>query len=118
MEEKDLVFEVAHIGINCENQDEAKNMADIFSALFGFKQKEGNSSVFAGNQIELMKSKYLGRNGHIGIRTNDMDAAIKKIEAQGYEFDWSTQKNDPSGEKKAVYLREEIAGFAVHLLKA
>ena len=49
-----LGFELAHIGINAENEEEAKKGAAMFETLFGFAAKEGNSSVFAGTAVELM----------------------------------------------------------------
>ena len=42
-----LGFELAHIGINCDNETEAEKTADAFDGLFGFTKKVGNSSVFA-----------------------------------------------------------------------
>jgi len=55
-----LGFELKHIGINCENEEEAEKTAGTFASLFGFEKKSGNSSVFAGSAVEAMKSPYLG----------------------------------------------------------
>ena len=63
-----------------------------------------------------MKTQYLGKNGHIAIRTNRVDLAIKDLESKGYRFNMSTAKYN--GEKiKTVYLQDEIQGFAIHLLQ-
>ena len=118
MRYEDLYFEVAHIGINCENENQAAQVANMFSLLFDYDIKTGNSSIFAGGQIEIMKKKYLGEKGHIAIKTNSMDTAIKKLREKGFEFNMKTLKKSSDGKKKAVYLCEEIGGFAVHLLKA
>ena len=72
-----LGFELKHIGINCENEEEAEKTAGTFASLFGFEKKSGNSSVFAGSAVEAMKSPYLGAKGHIAVGTNSVDRAAK-----------------------------------------
>ena len=37
-----LGFELKHIGINCENEEEAEKTAGTFASLFGFEKKSGN----------------------------------------------------------------------------
>lgn len=111
-----LGFELAHIGINAENGDAALKAARMFEALFGFSVKEGNSSVFAGKYVEVMKQPYLGKNGHIAIGTNNADRAVAYLERQGFAFNRESAKKDAKGKLTAVYLQEEIAGFAVHLV--
>ena len=109
-------FEMAHIGINCDDADASVSVCEDFGAAFDFAVKLGNSSNFASNGIEVMKTNYLGEKGHIAIRTNKMEAAIAELEKRGYEVDMSTAKT--KGERMiAVYLKNEIAGFAVHLLQ-
>jgi 2-dehydro-3-deoxyphosphogluconate aldolase/(4S)-4-hydroxy-2-oxoglutarate aldolase len=89
-----------------------------FSFLFGMPVKDGNSSVFAGGAAEYMKKPYLGKNGHIAIRTNYIDRAVNYMTTVlGAEFDESTAKRNDKGGLKAIYLKEEIAGFAVHLVQ-
>ncbi len=106
-----LGFSLAHVGINCENEGEAEQTAKTLCTLFGFDYKAGNSSVFAGSAVECMKAPYLGKNGHIAIGTNSLDRAIYHLGRQGVEFDESTRK------PKAIYLKGEIGGFAVHLVQ-
>ena len=114
-----LGFELAHIGINEENEDLARKTAQRFSLLFGLPYKDGNSSIFAGSAVEVMKTPYLGSKGHIAIRTNYMDRAINYLNSVlGVEFNTqSAKKDEKSGKIKAIYLKEEIGGFAVHLLQ-
>lgn len=113
-----LGFELAHVGINTENEEEASRAAGRFAFLFGMPVKEGNSSVFAGTALEAMKSPYLGKYGHIAVRTNYMDRAVNYLsEALGVVFDDSSAKRDAAGKLKAIYLKEEIGGFAVHLMQ-
>lgn len=113
-----LGFELAHIGINTENEEEALKVANRFAFLLGVPVKNGNSSVFAGGAVEVMKSIYLGAKGHIAIRTNYIDRAVNYLESVlGFEFAEDTAKYDAKGNLKAIYLAEEIAGFAVHLVQ-
>ncbi len=113
-----LGFELAHIGINAENEEEAVKAADRFAFIFGMTAKAGNSSVFAGTAVEVMKQPYLGRNGHIAIRTNYIDRAVNYLEnVLKVEFAPETAKRDAKGNLKAIYLKEEIGGFAVHLVQ-
>lgn len=114
---KMLGFELRHIGINMQSESEACSVADSFESMFGFTKKVGSSSVFAGTAIEAMKTPYLGKNGHIAIGTNYMDRAIYHLERQGVKLDMSTAKKDEKGKIKAVYLQDEIGGFAVHLVQ-
>ena len=51
---EELGFEIKHVGINCQNEEEACAVADRFDEIFGFTKKVGNSSVFAGTAVEAM----------------------------------------------------------------
>ena len=111
-----LGFELAHVGVNCGDADASMAVCREFEKAFGFGVKEGNSSNFAASGIEVMKSEYLGRNGHIAIRTNRIEPAVAELEKKGYSIDPETAKY--KGEKMtAVYLKGEFGGFAVHLLQ-
>lgn len=106
-----LGFELAHVGVNCDNEAEAEASAKALCALFGFEYKAGNSSIFAGNAVEYMKAPYLGKNGHIAIATNNLDRAVYHLNRRGVEFNESTRK------PKAIYLKNEVGGFAIHLMQ-
>ena len=113
---KSLGFELAHVGINTEDGDTALETAHKFDEVFGFSVKDGNSSAFAGSGIEVMKSMYLGENGHLAIRTNNISRAIAYMEKHGFLMNDETCKY--KGKRLvAVYLKNEIGGFAVHLLQ-
>ncbi len=113
-----LGFEIAHVGVNCANEAEAEKAANRFGFLFGMPVKVGNSSIFAGGAVEYMKEPYLGKNGHIAIRTNYIERAVNYMTTVlGCEFAEDTAKRGPKGELKAIYIKEEIAGFAVHLVQ-
>lgn len=111
-----LGFELRHIGINANGEEEADNVAGSFEKLFGFSKKVGGSSVFAGTAIEVMKQPYLGAHGHIAIGTNYIDRAVYHMELQGFEFDPETAKYK-NGKLVAIYLKGELGGFAVHLVQ-
>jgi len=109
-------FELKHIGINCENDEEADFVASSFENIFGFKKKDGNSSIFAGGVIEAMKTPYLGKKGHIAIGTNNVNRAMSYLESCGVKFNMDSAKM-ANGKLIAVYLEEEFSGFAVHLVQ-
>ena len=111
-----LGFELKHVGINANSEEEADGVATSFEKLFGFTKNVGSSSVFAGTAIEVMKQPYLGAHGHIAIQTNYIERAIYHMELQGFEFDMDTAKFK-DGKMIAIYLKGELGGFAVHLLQ-
>lgn len=112
-----LGFEIRHVGINCRDAEEAEKTAKTIAALFGFEYKPGNSSDFAGSAVECMKSPYLGTHGHIAIGTNSVDRAVYHLSLMGVAFDEATRKTDPKGKTKAIYLKGEFGGFAIHLVQ-
>ena len=94
---------------------EAEKTASAFEGLFGWAKDEHTKSVFAGKQIEVMKSKVRGTHGHIGVGTNSVLRAKHFLESQGYKFDESTATYK-NGKLNFIYLQDEIGGFAVHLV--
>ncbi|MBQ4585855.1 MAG: bifunctional 4-hydroxy-2-oxoglutarate aldolase/2-dehydro-3-deoxy-phosphogluconate aldolase [Clostridia bacterium] len=114
---KMLGFKLVHVGINCENKEKALKGAQLLSTLFGLDYKVGNSSTFAGTEFELMHTKYLGANGHIAMATNFPDRAKAYLEKMGIEFNEETAKYDDKGNLTVIYLKDEICGFAIHLVK-
>jgi len=117
-----LGFGAAHIGINSGNDAAAMKAAKLINNLFGFTLKDGNSSVFmgesAGNStIEIMKTSGPGAHGHIAIKTNSLPRAAAWLERAGIAFDYENAKKDTKGNITALYMKEEILGFALHLLQ-
>ena len=111
-----LGFELAHVGINCENADDSLAVCNELEKAFDFEVKTGNSSNFASTGVEVMKSMYLGKNGHLAVRTNKIETAIAELEKRGFAVDMGTAKY--KGDRMAaVYLKNEIGGFAIHLLQ-
>jgi 2-dehydro-3-deoxyphosphogluconate aldolase/(4S)-4-hydroxy-2-oxoglutarate aldolase len=110
-------FTLAHVGINSKNTAEAEKAARTICMLFRIQYKPNNKSIFAGNFVEFMKTPFKGEKGHIGIKTNSVSAAMEYLRLNGIEFDESTLKFDATGELELVYLKNDIAGFAFHLVK-
>ena len=113
----EIKYELAHVGINGQNPEEAKATASLFAEIFNLQPREGNSSTFAGNAVEVMRTPYLGEHGHIGMYTADCEAAVKDLESRGFEVDMSTAKYRPDGTLNAVYLKQEVGGFALHIVR-
>ncbi|MCL2564936.1 MAG: bifunctional 4-hydroxy-2-oxoglutarate aldolase/2-dehydro-3-deoxy-phosphogluconate aldolase [Defluviitaleaceae bacterium] len=110
-------FKLAHIGINTETPEDALKTARKFSILFDLEVKEGEASVFAGADVECLCQKGLGEKGHIAFFTNNIHRAISYLEQSGFEISRETAKTDPKGKLIAIYLKEDIMGFAIHLLQ-
>jgi 2-dehydro-3-deoxyphosphogluconate aldolase/(4S)-4-hydroxy-2-oxoglutarate aldolase len=111
-----LGFSVVHVGINAQNGEDALAVAKLFSALFGFPLRDGGASVFPGEQIEVMKGSGRGTKGHIGIGTYSPFRAVAYLERQGIVFNKDSIKTDTKGNLTLIYMKEEIAGFAVHIM--
>lgn len=113
---EDLGYEVAHVGFNMPDADEALALANRLNDAFGFPVKVGNSSIFASPEIEINKNMGRGVHGHLAVRTGNIDLAISDLEKKGYTVlpDTAKYKN---GRMIAVYLEQEFGGFAIHLLQ-
>ena len=112
-----LGLELAHIGINCADDTEAMKTAETLGALLNMAVKPGNSSIFVcKKEFEIMKKPGRGTHGHIAIRTNNVDRAIYHLGLRGVKFDMDS-KNVKNGKTVAIYMADEIAGFAIHLVQ-
>ena len=111
-----LGFEVAHIGVNCEDAAAASAVCEKLNEAFDLPVKDGSSSMFASSGIEVMKSMFKGKNGHIAIRTNSVELAVAELAKKGFAYDESSAKYK-NGRMTVAYLKDEFGGFAVHLLQ-
>ena len=114
---KMLGFRLAHLGINAANEDDAMRIAGLWEKLFNFQVKPGNSSIFSDTFFEQMKTPYLGKHGHIAIGTLDISRAMAYLRRQGFDFKPETAKSNDKGEVTSIYLKDEVADFAIHLVK-
>lgn len=111
-----LGIELAHVGVNCADEEEAIKTAKTISALLGLEYKNGNSATWAGSGVECRKTPFLGTHGHIAYKVNNVDRAIYHLSRMGVEFDMDHCDSDAKG-AKSVYLKGEFSGFAIHLVR-
>jgi 2-dehydro-3-deoxyphosphogluconate aldolase/(4S)-4-hydroxy-2-oxoglutarate aldolase len=113
-----LGFTVVHLGINAKSEEAARKNAALLNTLFGFSLKDGSSSIFAGDYIEVMKLPHAaGTNGHIAIATNTIVRAQAYLERQGITCDPESIKKTPEGKMNVIFAKDEILGFAWHLIQ-
>lgn len=110
-------FELVHVGINTPNAEEAEKLAQLLSMMFNLNPRHGQKSEFAGNYFECMKAPFLGKNGHIAMRTPDFGAAVEELKEKGFSFNMETAAYTDDGKLKNVYLDGEFGGFAIHILQ-
>ncbi|MBR2865741.1 MAG: bifunctional 4-hydroxy-2-oxoglutarate aldolase/2-dehydro-3-deoxy-phosphogluconate aldolase [Elusimicrobiaceae bacterium] len=112
-----LGFELRHVGINCADEKESCGVADQFENLFGFTKEDRGGAYFAGEFIEVMKKPFYGEKGHIAIATHYPERAAYHLEKAGVEINWDSAGYQPDGSLRVVYLKNEVGGFAVHILQ-
>lgn len=112
-------FHIDHMGINASNENEASSFAEGFAA-FGFAAKVGNSSIFASEQVEIMKKDGRGTHGHISMVCNNIERALAYLKQFGFNPVMETAKymGKEGSPLKVVYLDKEVGGFAIHLKRA
>ncbi|GMO56964.1 MAG: hypothetical protein Ta2A_02430 [Treponemataceae bacterium] len=111
-----LGFSLVHIGVNSPNEAEAEKCAKLFSSFFGFALDARAKSIFSSNAIEVMKMQGRGTHGHIAIGTWSVPKALAYLERCGVAFDESSITRTSSGDINFIYLKDEMLGFAVHLV--
>ena len=113
-----LGLEFVHMGINCDTPEEAERGAKLFNLMFGMPLRQTSKSIFASEEFEFMCKRGPGKCGHIGIRTSFVDRSMAYFKRLGFDFDESSiTYDDKTGKPKFVYFKEEICGFAVHLVQ-
>lgn len=112
-----LGCKLLHIGINAASAEQAGQIASGYCDVFGLAYLPGRSSVFAGDMVEVMCAPGLGKNGHIAVQVNDLRRAVAYFRTIGHPLDEDNYKYDAAGNKVAVYFKEEIGGFAIHLVQ-
>jgi 2-dehydro-3-deoxyphosphogluconate aldolase / (4S)-4-hydroxy-2-oxoglutarate aldolase len=110
-------FSFAHVGVNGSSAEGAARDAAAFASLFGMTPREGASSIFMSEAVELLKAPYLGERGHIAIRCNDAERALARFRGMGIGTLAGTERAE-KGRIKSVYLDLALGGFAIHLLRA
>jgi len=110
-------FELAHVGVNTASPEEADKLARLLSLMFNLTPRHGQKSEFAGPYFECMKAPFLGTNGHVAMRTDNLEAAVEELKGKGFSFNMDTAAYDEAGRLKNIYLAGEFGGFAIHILQ-
>ncbi len=112
-----LRLELCHVGVNCAEKAEADAAAATMKEIFSFPTDQREVCSFAGTGFEFMNEKGKGTMGHIAIRTASVERAVYHLSRRGVKFDESSARRDQNGKLKFIYLADEIAGFAYHLVE-
>lgn len=112
-----LGFTLAHIGLNHPNETEALSAAEQISRYFRLPVQAGNSSIFAGQAVENMKTPYYGSHGHIGFTANSTRRALAYFRREKIALREESLRYDARGNLVSFYLGAEIGGFAVHVVQ-
>lgn len=115
--QKMLAYELIHIGINSENEEEATQTAQWLCFMFSFPYYKKPKSQFAGKGFEILNSQGIGEHGHIGIYTHYPMRAMYQLQKKGITFLENTiTRNKKTNRINFVYLNQTIAGFGIHLI--
>ena len=107
-----LGFRFAHLGINC-----GEHAKELYSSLLNLKPVSTGMSYFVGDVVEFLAENGRGKNGHIAIATCDIVRAIAYYGRKGIQVDQDSIRKNEKGDIFAAYLKDEVGGFAVHLLQ-
>lgn len=108
-------FELLHVGVNTADAADAANVANTFADLLSIPVIEYPGAFFAGTMFEIVKGPFLGKNGHIAIQTSDIERAVHHFQCKGAELDMNSAVRNDKGDLIAIYFKEQIGGFAIHL---
>jgi len=91
---------------------------EAVSAMLGFTiRHSGGQFILSGTFIEMMTTHGRGLHGDIAVGVNYVERAVYHLENRGFAFDEASRVYAEDGSLKAVYLKNEIAGFAIHLVQ-
>ncbi|MDO5422656.1 MAG: VOC family protein [Eubacteriales bacterium] len=108
---------LAHVGMNPTEEWSARKIAEWFSGRMDWEAVPGKGNYFLGTEIEIMEERGPGRFGHLAFAVQDLERAMEELEGKGVVFDRARFKYDEEEKIAAAYLKEEIGGFAVHLIE-
>ncbi|MCH4208159.1 MAG: bifunctional 4-hydroxy-2-oxoglutarate aldolase/2-dehydro-3-deoxy-phosphogluconate aldolase [Solobacterium sp.] len=113
---KMLGLRVKHVGVNATNDVASRTAQDFANIMLG-NVRETNKGYFGSELVEVMsEGNWKGTKGHIAVGVNSVERAMAYYTALGYAFDESTIAYDEAGDAKFAYFKDEIAGFAIHLI--
>lgn len=110
-----LGLTLQHVGVNA-SPSTSKDIANQFAILFGGSTRETSKGYFGSESIEVMNQGG-GTHGHLAVGAYNVERAKYYFETKGFNFDETTAEFDATGELKFIYIKEEINGFKVHLVR-
>lgn len=111
--EKMLHLKLHHVGINTkESSTECVQPLQAFSKAV---VDDRPASIFIG-EVELMKEPQFGNVGHLAYSTSNVDRAIFYLTQAGFHFIEESAKYDAKHQCTFIYAKEEVHGFALHLV--
>ena len=112
-----LGLEIRHIGLNHADEETARRESEKLSLLTGWPIIDKNAEgMTVGTEFEILKEIGRGTHGHIAIAACNVERAKWHLEQRGFLFDKESIRYTADGRMSMVFLKEEISGFAVHLV--
>ena len=113
-------YKLKHVGINAADEAEARATTELLCHLFNVEinREVPNVSFFTDPLFEIMKytdHATRGVHGHVGLQTNDVEAAMADLASKGITFQENTIKRNEEGKITFVYLEQQVAGFSFHI---
>ena len=108
---------LVHVGLNNPNAEALDKSVAQFEKLGMTVSKAGSSSTFMDGKIEIMNKPFYGTNGHLAYSCYDVDRTIGYLAQFGFHPIPESISKDAKG-TKVVYFKEEVNGFAIHLVRA
>ena len=69
-------FQVVHVSINNDSEEDAEAQVMRLCRLFGFTKDVKSASTFASDGIEVCRKRFPGTHGHIAIGTSNCKRAM------------------------------------------
>jgi len=110
-------FELLHVGINHDSEEEARRMAEMLCMLFNLQIRPDKNCIFAGEYFDCVKFHDRGVHGHIAMGTDDLPAAIEEFRSKGFSVDIEHAAYMEDGRIKSVYLDADFSGFKIHVMQ-
>lgn len=113
--QKMIGLEFDHIGFKPECFEETVHQFEKFLRI---KRFDHSKSSFVSDKLEIIHEfnpKVLTQ--HLAYRVNDIQRAMHYFISRGYSFDMDTQLKDTQNNIKAIYFKEIIGGYSIHLIK-
>lgn len=108
---------LVHVGLNNPDAKAMNESVASFEKLGMAVSKAGSSSTFMDGKIEVLNKKMWGTNGHLAFSCYDVDRTMNYLAQFGFHPIEESISKDARG-TKVCYFKEEINGFAIHLVRA